>query len=89
MSKMTASKLHEIIGFDHISKHKGVFKVYRGYFYRMGMDERKLSAEVDARLTKAGIAHTMLDCGDHFAVFRGGDSIQKGSHFWATFTVTD
>lgn len=89
MSKMTASKLHEIIGFDHVSKSKGVYKVYRGYFYRVGMDEYKVLAEADARLTKAGIAHTMLDCGDHWAPFRGGDSIQKGSHFWATFTITE
>jgi hypothetical protein len=88
-TKHTSSTLHEIVGFDQVSKRKGIFKVYQGYFYTHGRSSDKLSHEVDARLTQAGIKHTMVDHGNHYADFRGGAPLSQQSHFWATFTVDE
>lgn len=89
MVKMTAPRLQEILGVSHVSKHKGVFKAYRGFFYRHGYNKDAFFARIDEELTKAGIEHTMIDCGELWAAFRGGAPVQKSSHFWATFTVTE
>jgi len=89
MPKLTAPKLQEILSVSHLSKHRGVFKAYRGFFYRHGHTAEKFFARIDEELTKAGIAHTMVDCGEQWTPFRGGDPVQKSSHFWATFTVTE
>jgi hypothetical protein len=87
MAKFTSTEIHEIIGFDHVTKFRGIYKVYRGYFYRASITEHWMAEEVSIRLRKAGIAHTILKTGDHYAKFKGGAPIQKSSHLWVTFTV--
>ena len=66
---------------DTVGRNKdGNIVIRRGYFYRNGMDSQKFAARV---MEKLGDAVTLVECGDHWAPFRGGASVARGSHFYA------
>jgi hypothetical protein len=74
--------------YDSVGKDKtGHLVVRRGYFYRNGGDSEKLAASVSRHLTDAGIKHTVVDHGDHWAPFRGGASTRNSSHWWAKVKI--
>ena len=78
---MKAIELQEIIGFDHVSKSKGLFTIRKSFFYRHGYNSEKMVAKVKGRLDNAKIKYNIVDHYEHWAPFRGSDSIAKGSHF--------
>lgn len=85
--KITPKVLTDIIVCDQISKNReGDFIFRRGYFYRHGMDSGMFAARIerDIKAQLPGVAFTVTGDGDHWAPFRGGDSVKQGSHFWVT-----
>lgn len=83
MVKITAKKLQEVLGTEHVSASKGAFIIRQPYFYTMGKSSEKLATFVKSKISNAVI----LDKGDHWVPFRGGDSVAKGSHFWVRFKI--
>jgi hypothetical protein len=70
-------------GVDMVSAKKtGEIVLRRGYFYRMNMTPKILLERVTQTLQTAGIEFTVVEIGDHWFPFRGGDSIARGSHFF-------
>ena len=86
---MKSSDMHEIVGGNKVSKHKGIFTARFGYFYRHGQSGESTRDKVVKRLTDAGIKHTVVDYGDHYAAFDGGAPIEKSSHFYVKFTIEE
>ena len=86
---MKGSDIHEIVGGEKDSKHKGIFTARFGYFYRNGRTAESTHDTVVKWLNEAGINHTIVDYGDHWAPFQGGDPIEKSSHFYVKFTVEE
>jgi len=88
MASIQAQIRDNFVGADQVSrKRDGTIMVRRGYFYRHGMDHKKFADKVRKFLKDSEIDATVIDCGDHWAAFRGGDSIAKGSHFWVRIAV--
>lgn len=92
MKSVTVNQLKSSCGFDHVSKlrkapYNGCFIIRRGYYYKMDMNARLWSENVRERLVEAGYTPTIHDCGDHSVPFRGGDPIEKSSHFWVICSV--
>ncbi len=89
--KITAKELEEkVSGFDGVvvRRKAGEVKFGRGYFYRHGSSYLGFAARIEKELKKEFPGRfTLKNCGDHFAAFRGGDSLWKGSHFWAVFSM--
>lgn len=67
----------------------GVFTFRYGFFYRMGMDDKKFGNKVVAELKKGGFNATILDTGEHWAAFKGGakEFSSQDSFFWAVAQV--
>jgi hypothetical protein len=80
--KLTSTDIMNILGEEHVGKSKGAFIVRRGYFYH-GITPEQLAEKVKSKIPNAVI----LDKGDHWAPFRGGDSVAKGSNIWVRFTI--
>ncbi len=79
-----------ITGADQISKDMtGNYIFRKGYFYRMGMDADKFADRVEAGLKHLGLKYRILDSGDHWAAFRGNQSIKQGSHFWVKVKIEE
>jgi hypothetical protein len=91
MAKVTMMKrVREAVSADGISKNKaGNFMFRKGYFYRHGDDCGKFANRVFAALTAAGITHTEIARGDHFAAFRGGASLANSSHFYVEVKIDE
>lgn len=68
---------------DTVGKGKTGIVVRRGFFYKMGQDSHKFAAKVNAALEKAGLPQRVVDCGEKYCAFRGGQTVSQGSHFWA------
>jgi Lhr-like helicase len=80
---LTVKEVKEALGaaVDQVSRKKdGTIIVRRGYFYRSITCE-----EFMLRLTELmncyGLSFDVVVIYDHWAPFRGGDSINKNSHF--------
>jgi len=82
--KWKTEELQQLIGCDQVTKSKGIYTARKGYFYRHGFDEYKMAKKIKSVLPDAQI----LDKGDHWATFKGGDSIAKGSHWWVKFRLS-
>lgn len=82
--KLTSTDIMNLLGEDYVGKSKGAFIVRRGYFYR-GMTPEQLADKVKSKIPGARI----VEKGDHWAPFRGGDSVAKGSNIWVRFTIGD
>lgn len=80
----------DLMGADHVAKSSdGTFIFRRTYFYSHGGSSEKFAAKVDNMLTAIGIAHEIVDHGDHYAPFRGGASIKTSQHWWVKVRVLD
>jgi hypothetical protein len=70
-------------GVDMVSAKKtGEIVFRRGYFYTLGMTSETFLSRVTLALQTAGIEFTVVEIGNHWAPFRGGYSIARGSHFF-------
>jgi len=68
---------------DTVGRNKqGQIVVRRGFFYRHGMDSTKFAAAVTRALKEAGVSYLVLDQGEKYAGFRGGQTVAQGSHWW-------
>ena len=77
-----------ISGADMISKNRsGNYVFRRGYFYTGGADEDKFADALAKRIADIGLTAKLIDKGNHWAPFKGGASIEKGSHFYAEFEI--
>lgn len=65
---------------DEVARKGTEYIARREFFYR------HTSADAFAA-TLAARGVTVTGSGEKWAPFNGGDSVAKGSHYWATFTV--
>ena len=89
---MNLNQLREILGIDNpeaLTKYRGVYTYRVGFFYTHGRDHRKIRDEVVASMNKAGIAERfrIIDSGEQWKPFRGGDTLKQGSHWWVKFQI--
>ena len=70
---------------DTISKKKGVITVRHSYYYRHGKTAETYVNRVKEKFPNAKI----LESGDQWAPFRGGQSVAQGSHFFVKFTLEE
>ena len=83
MAQVSVKEVKELLcgTYDTVSRNKdGNIVIRRGYFYRNGMDGQKFGERI---MEKLGGAVTLVECGDHWAPFRGGASVARSSHFYA------
>lgn len=82
---MTAIEVSKILGSEHVSKSKGVFKYWKSYFYRHGMTVAKLEEHVKLKFPNAVITNG----GDHWHSFCGGakSGSAQDSHMWVKFVI--
>jgi len=82
--KMKNNEIKSILSAEMVSKKRNGNYIARWtYFYRMGKDSDTYKERVQKRLPSA----VVVDCGDHYANFNGGASIQNSSHFWVEFNL--
>lgn len=83
MGKLTKEDLAGVT-FDTFGKKKnGNYIIRQGYFYKNG----KTQEIMIEKLKKALPEVIIVDSWDHWAAFRGGQSVAQGSHFWVEFTI--
>lgn len=85
-------KLEDTVMCSQISRKRDGTKHFifrKGYFYTNGSDSAKFAEHVTRRLEAAGIEHTIIDNGDHWAAFKGGASVAKQSHWWVEVAVAE
>ena len=71
---------------DQVSRKKdGSIIVRKGYFYRQSQTCETFMLAASEKLNRAGLSFEVVDYYDHWAPFRGGDSVAKGSHFAVVF----
>lgn len=89
--KITTAIIRDALGTtpDAVTKYKGVYTYRRGFFFTMGCTSKKVSCDVSKALTEAGIVHAIVDFGQQWRTFRGGDTLKQGSHWWVKFTVSE
>lgn len=80
---MTANEVKDQLTVDAVSKRKGIFTARKGFFYSMGMTSKDLESHVLEAFPEAKI----LKSGRVDKPFRGGASVARNSHFFATFTL--
>jgi len=82
---MTTKQVSELLQSEYVSKYKGQFKYWRGYFYRFNMTPEKLVTHVKEKIPTAII----VDSGDHWATFNGGakSGSSKDSYMWVKFVL--
>jgi len=92
MAKITTKFLKELRLADTVSKKRdgsGNYIFRTGFYYRMGKSAQWLADRVSTNLTEHGIDHEIVDKGEKFVAFRGGDSVAQGSHFWAIINIKE
>jgi len=89
MKKVSAVKLvRDAVSADSVGKNKvGNIVVRRGYFYRHGDDGHSFAHRIASQLIGAGVSFDIIDCGDHWAPFRGGKGVAANSHFYVELKV--
>lgn len=84
----TLKQIKEIIHADQISRKKDGTVIFRDeYFYRHGRTPEGFRDRVTAALTEAGVAHRVVEFGDHWAPFRGNASTARSSHFFVQIAL--
>lgn len=78
----TLKEIREKLDFDTYSVRNGVFTVRKEFFYTHGVTaehhvKKVLSVFPDAKI---------VDCGEVWKPFRGGESTANNSHFFVKFT---
>lgn len=75
--------IKEKLSADTYSRKGDVITVRVGFFYTMGKSTQTLIVKVLNAFPTA----TIVDSGEHWALFRGGDSVARGSHWFVKFTI--
>ena len=63
-----------------LSKTKGNYIIRKSFFYRTSSPEYMVN-----KLREKFPDVIIIDSGEKWKAFRGGDSVAQGSHFWVTF----
>ena len=85
---LTVKEIKEALGHsvDQVSRLRdGSIIARQGYFYRQDKTCETFMLAASEKLNRAGLSFNVIDYYDHWAPFRGGDSIAKGSHFAVVF----
>ena len=82
---MKTKEIGELIGADTISKKGDVYTARWGFFYTNGQSATGKANTVSRRVRGALI----VDAGEKWKAFRGGDSVARGSHFWVQFRIDE
>lgn len=81
--KISMSSIKEKLSADTYSRNGDVITVRMGFFYSMGKSTQTF---VDAVL-QAFPSATIIDSGERWVAFRGGDTVAQGSHWYVKFTI--
>ena len=82
---LTMKNLRDAVYADSFGRDRaGDFVVRRGFYYRNGGTAERFRDQVAAQLESAGIKFTVVNCGEHWAPFRGGASTRNSSHWYVT-----
>lgn len=87
---MKLDELREVLGIDNpeaLTKYRGVYTYRVGFFFTNGYDHRKVRDSLTENLSKAGIDAVVIDSGEQWKPFRGGDTLKQGSHWWVKFQI--
>lgn len=88
MSKSIIAKVKQAVNADQVSRlRNGNIMIRKGYFYRGKQDQFSFAKEIKEQLALHEIKAEMVNCGDHWASFKGGASVSKQSHFWVELGV--
>lgn len=85
MKKVSKNEeIRSILRANTVRKNKNGNYVARWvYFYKMGKTVETCRKLIEENLPNCII----IDSGDHFAAFRGGQSVAQGSHFYVEFKL--
>ena len=72
---------------ESLTKYRGVYTYRVGFFYTFGRDHRTIRDNLVAALNKAKIDFVIIDSGEQWKPFRGGDTLKQGSHWWVKFSI--
>lgn len=67
----------------------GNLMIRNSFFYRHGNTQQTFSNDVTDRLTELNVEHRIINCGEHYTAFRGGDTVPQGSHWWVEVKILD
>jgi hypothetical protein len=83
---MKNSEIKSLIGASTVSKNENGNYVARwSYFYIMGRTTEKYRNLVQEKFPDC----TIIDAANHWAAFRGGQSVVQGSHFYVEFKLNE
>lgn len=86
----TMKQIKAAVHADQISRQKDGTIIFRdGYFYRHGRTAEGFRTRIASALRLAGIAHEVIESGDHYATFRGSASLARSSHFFVQIRLTE
>jgi hypothetical protein len=85
LKKLVSDKAYKIA--DTKSWSGNVITLRLGYFYTNGNDVEKFSNVCLKSIKAAAPDASIIDKGNQWKAFRGGDSVAKGSHFWCKIKV--
>jgi hypothetical protein len=83
MTKMTTEEMKKLLGYSEVSKHKGLFTAYKGFFYTHGYDENKMAEAIVAKLGADKVK--VVKTGYQWKPFVGGAPLKKQSFWSVTF----
>ena len=89
---MNLNELRNALGIDNpeaLTKYRGVYTYRKGFYYTMGNNHYKVRDDLIVALYKANIDAVILDSGEQWKPFRGGDTLKQGSHWWVKFTIIE
>jgi hypothetical protein len=84
---MNLNEMKQIIDCSQITLRKGVFTFRQGYFYTFGKTSKIFLNEVKKRLDDHGVKYKIIDSGNKFTSFKGGEPVSKQSHWWVKLEV--
>lgn len=79
----TLKQVRDAISADTYSLRAGIFTVRRSFFYTAGRTADQFAAAVKAAFPTA----VVIDSGEVWKPFRGGQSVANGSHWFVKFSV--
>ncbi len=82
---VTTEQMTEMIGSlaDEVTKSKGLFTAYKGYFYTHGYDQDKMANNIGNKLGHDKIK--IISTKNQWKPFVGGAPLKKQSYFSVTF----
>jgi len=83
-TKITMKEIKEKISADSYSRRGEVITIREQYFYTLG----KTTQTIIDRVLKSYPKAEIVDSGNHYANFRGGDSVAQSSHWFVKFIIS-